>query len=93
MSKSISGLSDDVIRRLADRLMGTCDDPEHALDMMEIAIPEGFDVEDVITDLEIISVERCPGCQWWMESCELVNDDLEVVGCSSCRPAETDEED
>lgn len=93
MSISLSGIPDDVVRQLADRLMGTCDSLEHALDMMDVRVPDEFTIEDVITDLEVISVERCPYCQWWMESCDIVDDDLNVVGCSSCRPALQEDDD
>jgi len=86
VSLSISGIPDDIVRTLADRLMGTCDNLQRVFDSLGVEIPDGFEIEDVISDLEVISVERCPGSQWWMESCELVDDDLNDVGCPSCRP-------
>jgi len=64
---------------VADYALGTCNS--------EAEIAEHFDIEeeDVIDLLLDANVERCPGCDWWHEAGELVNDDGELVGCDQCR--------
>lgn len=56
---------------------------------------ERFDLDTDDNNLEdaLISanIERCPGCDWWYESHELVNAAGDVVGCSDCSPRDADE--
>ena len=81
-------ISRDDLERVAAVLEGTCKNVEDVLEALGIeADPD--DVEDQLLE---ISIERCPYCAWWMESCEMVNDDNEVVGCDQCREPEEDDD-
>ena len=74
-------ISRDDLERVADRLMGSCANVEDVLDELEIEA----DPDEVEAALSGVYVERCPGCAWWMESGELLNDDGDAVGCDQCR--------
>ncbi|MCX6055169.1 MAG: hypothetical protein NTZ74_09700 [Chloroflexi bacterium] len=39
-------------------------------------------VESYLADCNL---ERGPGCEWWFEAGELVDDEGELVGCQDCR--------
>src|SRR5438445_262726 len=64
---------------VADYALVTCNS--------EAAIAEHFDIdeEDVAELLLDATVERCPGCDWWHEAGELVDDNGDLVGCDQCR--------
>lgn len=77
-------LTDEQLRKLADRLEGTPDSIETGIeaigldsDAIDICI-----IEEKIGDLNL---ERCCDCDWWCEAGELVDEDGEVVPCESCR--------
>lgn len=72
--------------RLREYVEGTCIGIETALDLMD----EEVSTEDALESLLDIGIELCDGCDHWMESGELVNDDGEVVGCSQCRGGDDD---
>jgi len=36
-------------------------------------------------DPAICNLGRCPGCGWWFEVGELVDDAGDLVGCQDCR--------
>lgn len=82
---SESGLTEETIRGIGDRLLGTCNTVRSIVGRMGVELPFGKDDADIESDLEGINIERCPYCLWWMESFELINDECEVVGCSDCR--------
>lgn len=54
-------------------LAGTCND--------EV---EGMDTEDAINIMVDLGYEKCPECEWWVESCDLYNEDDEPCSCDSC---------
>jgi hypothetical protein len=65
---------------IADTALGTCQAP-HALG--EIFILDESDICEVLLDH---GVELCRGCEWWVESHETIDDDLEYHGkCEDCR--------
>lgn len=81
-------LGADLLRKIAGDLEGTCQSLTAVLERYEFEADEG-EVEDQLLSL---GLERCPHCEWWMESCELINDAGDVVGCDQCREAKTDDE-
>jgi hypothetical protein len=80
---SNSGLSRQQLGILFYELLGTYDSIESHLQKNEFEA----DPEEVECDLESMNLERCPYCDLWFESGELVTDDGndDVVGCESCR--------
>ena len=78
-------LSDEQLRKLGDMLLGTCAYAEAVVDFHEMP---NCGEEDLTIQLESINIERCPYCDWWFESGELINDDSDVVGCADCRNVE-----
>lgn len=64
-------------------LLGTCDTLTRYVDEH----PE-VDVGDLEDALVGLNTERCQGCDWWHESCELDGggDDEWVGYCDDCRP-------
>lgn len=77
----MSGPTDEQLRKIAEHLEGTCSLISSVLDKLEL----DFDPSDVEDRLLSLNVERCSGCDWWMESSDLVDADGEVVGCDQCR--------
>ena len=76
-------LDSKTLNELADHLLGTCKAVESALDYLDLEDEIGVeDAEDQLLDL---NVERCPFCDWWMYSWELIDDQGHVVGCDQCR--------
>jgi hypothetical protein len=41
-----------------------------------------YQLEELMLD---VNCERCPACEYWMESCELADDNGEPCACSECR--------
>ena len=86
---SESGLPDDVLEQLAERLLGTCmlnieNEVERIYEGREDEIPP-YDETDVPADLLDYSVEPCEGCGWWME-CSSLACEHDVTGyCEQCR--------
>jgi hypothetical protein len=66
---------------IASAVEGTC--------MTVGAMVERYDLDISDDDLEdellTAGIECCPGCGWWMESCELVDEDGEAGACDQCR--------
>ena len=81
-------ITDEQIHEIADTLNGTCNSIESVLERLALEL-DVSDVEDRLLD---VNLERCPDCEWWCESWELVDDEGHVVGCDSCRPREEDDE-
>lgn len=72
------------LEKIAERLEGTADSIESACECLDIEWEE--DMEDKLLDCNL---ERCMGCGWWMECCELVDEDNDDVGyCDQCREDE-----
>ena len=80
-----SELTESEVSRIAGHLLGTPASPEDAMIVLEIEIPAGFQIDSLEADLADCNLERCPGCEWWFESGELVDDEGELVGCPECR--------
>ena len=76
------------IQELAEYLTGTCNSLAAALDRFDSDM-EIDEAEDALLD---VSTERCPGCDWWMSSSELVDCNGDVVGCDQCRDGPDDNE-
>ena len=68
---------------IEERLLGTADCVERALE--DLGIEE--DPTDVMAEFN--TIERCPECDWWVETGELVDEDCEEVPCSGCRLPES----
>lgn len=76
-------LPKDDIERVADRLVGTADLVETALEALGIdADPD--EVEDRLGDITN-PIERCSGCDWWYYIHDLVDENSEPTVCESCR--------
>lgn len=69
------------IDAIAAFLMGTPNSIEQAIEHFSLDI-DSSELEDKLSDTNI---ERCPHCDWWYESGELVDEFDEVVGCRDCR--------
>lgn len=74
-------MTNEQARDVADALDGTADFIETVLERLDIEADVN-DVEDRVLDFNI---ERCPGCDWWMESALLDNDD---GCCDDCTESE-----
>ncbi len=75
-------------KKLAGRLEGTCDSIGSALEELDL----DYEVEEVEEALLDLNIELCRGCGWWMESCELEDDDDEICGyCHDCVPRTPEE--
>ena len=75
-------MTDDQKRKLADLLIGTPDSVEYALEELGLDV-SADDAEDALAD---VNIERCPDCDWWCESGELIDEEGNLVGCQACRP-------
>ncbi len=85
-----SAMSASDKRRLSERLRGTCDSIESALNFLEI----DADSTDAVDALLDVSTEQCKGCGWWHECCELDNErDGELGYCDQCEPKRDDEDE
>lgn len=62
-------------------LRGTCETLDSYIERNDLDIT-AFDLEDALLD---VSTEICPVCEWWMESCELIDEDGEPCPCEQCR--------
>ncbi len=75
---------------IADDLDGTCDTIDSMLEKYE----RNFEIDELEAELCIeFGLERCQGCDWWMESGLLdggENDEWEGY-CDDCRPEEEEE--
>lgn len=79
-------LSPQMIFALDDKLRGTCMDPLDALATLNIELQANDPDAVVVEAMSNRNLERCPHCDWWCETFELVNDDEEVDGhCDNCR--------
>src|SRR5262245_45587396 len=74
----------ETLQRLYQRLEGTCDGIDRALESLGLN-PVDYADDEVEDQLCGAGLELCPGCGWWFESGELIDDDNEVVGCEDCR--------
>lgn len=82
-------LTDAEKRKLADKLLGTCDSTEAALEYLEL--DADFDADAAEDGLLDLNVERCKGCDWWHESGELAGErDGEPGYCDQCREPDDD---
>lgn len=85
-TQSNTGLTEEQLGQLADRLQGTCEISASsiAVDLLglnEADEPDESDLEDDLADL----VGYCQGCGWWYEASEL-GCSHDVVGyCETCR--------
>ncbi len=74
-----------IIELIGVRLLGTCLLVDNVLATI-IDNPEDYDVEQIENDLLDYNIERCKGCGWWFECCELESEDDEECGkCEDCR--------
>lgn len=71
----------DMLDKLYEYLEGTANTPYGAIVRFDLDMTE----DEVIEAMLDRNLEPCPICGWWMESGELINDDLAVVGCQQCR--------
>lgn len=70
--------------RIVDALLGSCMMIPSALE--KLGIEEGSEtVTEVEGMLANLNIETCPGCDWWHESSDLVDDDNEPCLCLDCR--------
>lgn len=65
-------------------LEGTCNSAHMAIEYFDLDCT----IEDVEEAMLDMNLEQCPMCGWWTESCELVDDEGDVVGCDQCRKGE-----
>jgi len=84
-------ITEHQLEDISEMLNGTCDSIESALSRLDLE--DKLDVSEVEDRLLDVNLERCPHCEWWCESGELVDDDGNVVGCDSCRTHNDDDDE
>jgi len=62
-------------------LEGTCRTPQNAIDYFDLKCTP----EEVIDAMLDCNLEMCPGCGWWVESSELIDENDNQVECENCR--------
>jgi len=67
--------------RVFEYLRGSCYSPAQVVDYFDLDCEPG-DVGEKMLDM---GLEVCPGCGWWVESWELVDENGEVVLCDNCK--------
>jgi hypothetical protein len=68
---------------IAHRYVGTTESESAILDKEDLALDE----EDVLERFLDHNVERCPKCDWWVESSEVyMEEDFfgDIIGCINC---------
>ena len=80
-------MSDIDIDQIKHALLGTSDGMHNIIERFNLVVTED-ELEDLVADTNI---ERCPECDWWYESFELVNAAGDVVGCADCSPRDADQ--
>ena len=71
----------DIWDKVYSYLIDSCYTPSQAIEYFDLdCTPE--DVEEKMLDY---GIEICPGCGWWVESGELVDDDGNLILCENCR--------
>ena len=73
------------IDAIAEAVQGTCDSLEAVCERLEIPIGDVNELESALVD---VNTERCTGCGWWSESCELSglgDTDLGEGLCQDCK--------
>lgn len=73
----------DELSKIAEYLVGTCNSIDEALERFDV-VEDTSEVEDQLLDLPE-GVECCPGCGWWVNSWELVDDNNDLCLCENCR--------
>lgn len=71
----------ELLQQVAGTIEGTCNSVDEVLCSMDL---EGYDAEEVEEQLLDLNLERCQGCDWWMESCELATDEDNPGFCEDC---------
>lgn len=72
-------------QEIAHALLGTCETGVFQAEEYEVELQ---DIEEACLNQ---NVERCPVCDWWCESSELIDEEGNVVGCDQCRPEEIED--
>lgn len=75
-------VSSDTWNQVYDYLIGTAHTADGAIERFDL----DCDIGDVEEAMEELNLECCPTCGWWVETHELIDDELEVLDtCSNCR--------
>lgn len=83
--KGITGpLTGPDLRRLGEVLQLTRHSIESGMNMVGLSV-DAYEPSEVALQLLNISVEACQGCDYWHDSCELVDDDNAPGFCYECR--------
>lgn len=77
-------LTQKQLEELGNQLSGTADSIQSGLQAIGLDIDD-YDATNVEDQLLDLNMEICPGCGWWAESSELVDDDGEETSCDNCR--------
>jgi hypothetical protein len=81
-------LTDEEKDQLKDKVLGTCDSIDSAIEFLEIDT-DAETAEDGLLDR---NVERCRGCGWWLESGELDGEREGEIGyCQQCASPDDDD--
>ena len=87
-------LTDEQAHQIAAHLNGTMNDVEASIAAIMADVPDSYDpsvyVDEMNERLEIIGIQMCEGCGWWMEIAELDQTD-ESKGAGLCRDCGEDE--
>jgi hypothetical protein len=79
----------DFVDAIADGLRCSCSTIEDMMEAEDVDF-EVCDVEVALADRH--NLERCAGCDWWLDAGDLYCDDDEWCGyCADCRPEDKEE--
>ena len=70
---------------VADAIIGTCDTTRKYIEWLFDKYGIKITSDQLKDELLSRNIEICPGCGWWCESDELVDEDSNVVFCENCR--------
>lgn len=70
------GLSDEQIDDIIYSLSGTC--------MVMLSEYDYLKQDQINEIMANAGYERCWECKWWMETCELTDEECNAVSCESC---------
>ena len=73
--------------KIVEYMKGTTKNEDDVIDWFELNLTfpkiEEYDITEIMLEF---GLERCPGCGWWVNSFELIDEESEEKLCDSCEP-------